>query len=175
MRCLLSSLAVAGFLGLVGTSLAQQSDDPGVALAPSGYERVGSGPGSFFWIRDNLSGIVDTLAMSIAFIDDRGRIVGTRARLPEGFVVSEVQLRDASILLISGDRQSTIEIPRTIVPESPPVLTAQRVASPRSMPAAPSRRAPDHVSMEFPDASGARSQVEVPDWQLARRHGVDRY
>jgi len=161
VRRLLSSLAVAGFLGLVGTSLAQQTDDPGVALAPSGYERVGSGPGSFFWIRDNLSGIVDTLAMSIAFIDDRGRIVGTRARLPEGFVVGEVQLRDASILLISGDRQSSIEIPRTVVPESPPVLTAQRVASPRSMPAPPSRRAPDHVSMEFPDASGARSQVDV--------------
>jgi hypothetical protein len=48
--------------------------------------------------------------MNIAFIDDRGRVVGTRARLPEGFVVGEAQSRDASILLISGDRQSAIEI-----------------------------------------------------------------
>lgn len=132
-RTLIALLAVLAVHMWSCASLAQQPGDAaarGVLLAPSGFERVGTGPSNAFWIRDGLSGIVDTLVNSIAFIDNAGRVVG-RAGLPDGFIVGGTQAEENRILLLSGNRDSAIELSRTIDPASVGTLTAQPLSAPR--------------------------------------------
>jgi hypothetical protein len=100
---------------------------------------VGSGPNNAFWIRDGLTGIVDTLANGIAFIDNAGRVVG-RATLPDGFIVSVTQSEENRILLLSGKRDSAIELLRTVDPASAGSLAAQPLAAPRLAPSEAVRR-----------------------------------
>ena len=92
-----------------------------------------------FAVRDGLTGVVDTLANSVAFIDDAGSVVG-RAGLPAGFVVSATQQEDGRVLLLSGDKNSAVEIARTIDPAAAGALVAQPIARPRAAPADIARR-----------------------------------
>src|SRR5262245_2908746 len=94
--------AIALLQPWAGEAVGQQRSDQatrGVVVAPSGFERVGSGPNGIFWVRDGLTGIVDALANSVAFVDDAGRVVG-RAVLPAGFIVSGTQANATRILLL---------------------------------------------------------------------------
>jgi len=132
-----------------------------VTLAPSGYERTGSGPENFFWLRDGLSGMVDALANSIVLVDDDARIIA-RLALPEGFIVGRTEARDDSILLVSGDGGSTIELPRTIDPASPPSLDPQRLAAPRraALPEA-ARQGSGQLSLPAQPGRNAASPLDV--------------
>jgi cell wall-associated NlpC family hydrolase len=166
-RISVAALALAAFVQpwAEGAVAQQRSDQAarGVVVAPSGFERVGSGPSSLFWIRDGLTGIVDSLASSVAFVDDAGRVVG-RAALPAGFIVSGTDANDTRILLLSGDRKSVVELPRSLDPASPPQLNPQPLPpSGRSAPGETVRRS--RTQMAVPSVAGtarsAPAQLEV--------------
>lgn len=151
LRCaLIPSLAIVALQLCCSAGLAQQRSDQaprGVVIAPSAFERVGSGPSSLFWIRDGLTGIVDTLANSVAFVDDAGRVIG-RAPLPDRFIVSGTEPQETSVLLLSGDRRSAVELPRNLDPASPPPLTAQSLpGTGRSPPGQAVRRSKTQLSV----------------------------
>jgi hypothetical protein len=161
-RTALVSLAILTAAALPGNDAARaQRAGETVTIAPSGYERVGSGPENLFWIRDNLSGIVDALANSVVFVDDGGRILG-RAPLPDGFVVSGTDARDDSIVLISGDRSAGIALPRTLDPAAPPSLNPQPLP-PAAPGAAPQtvRRAGTQLSLPAQAGRPAARPLEV--------------
>ena len=138
-RC--APIAALGLSALIVLTFVMCSSTAGrgVRLAPSGFERVGTGPSLCSGCAMGSRGIVDTLANSVAFIDNAGRVVG-RAGLPAAFIVSATQQEDGRILLLSGDKNSAIEIARTIDPASAGALTAQPLARPRAAPAEVVRR-----------------------------------
>jgi hypothetical protein len=104
-----------------------------------------------FSVRDGLTGLVDTLANSVAFIDDAGSVVG-RASLPAGFIVSATQQEDGRVLLLSGDKSFAVEIARTIDPAAAGTLVAKSIARPRAAPADIVRR--NKWQLTLPTAAG---------------------
>lgn len=151
LRCaLVPSLAFVALQLCCSAGLAQQRSDQaprGVVIAPSAFERVGSGPSSLFWVRDGLTGIVDALANSVAFVDDAGRVIG-RAPLPERFIVSGTEAQETRVLLLSGDRGSAVELPRALDPASPPPLAVQPLPTTgRSAPGQIVRRSKTQLSV----------------------------
>jgi hypothetical protein len=114
---------------LTVTAAAQQDGRRGINLIPSGNERLGTGPSHFFWIRNGVSGVVDTIANDIVFIDDAGQVI-SRAPLPAGFVVGRVINSDGQVILEAGDGNSQIALQRTLDVNAPSLSSTQARSAP---------------------------------------------
>ena len=140
--------------------IAQQpssANTQGITIAPSSFERVGSGPTIFFRMRDGLNGIIDTLANSVVFVDEVGRIV-RRTALPETFVVSGTEAHDDRVLLLSSDRRSAITLQRSVDATTMDALREDPLPpSARVAPALSVRRSKTQLSIGSPPGPGRTS------------------
>lgn len=127
------------------------SDDT-ITLVPPGYERAASSLSYLFQVAGDVFGTVDPIDGDILFLDRQGKQLGA-ARLPDGFMVRDVEV--GSSIVLRGDT-SAVAIPRS------GAIPALLQAIPLPKPSTSVARTGRSLRMTYPAAAGARTLIVAP-------------